>query len=65
LVLENEVKDLDWLTDSKPGNGLRRQASKNIMAYNQSFCSSPSGGNFLAKKSKAQKENISAFFLSH
>lgn len=60
MVLENEVKDLDWLTDSKPGNGMGRQASKNIMAFALLHLEAI----FLAKKSKAQKENISAFFLS-
>lgn len=54
--------DLAWLTDSKPGNGAGREASKNIMAYNQSLPLLHLEAILLATESKAQKENISAFF---
>lgn len=54
---------MDWLTDFKPGNGMGREASKNIMAYNQSFWSSPSGRQRFGKQIKSPKGKYSSIFL--
>ena len=63
LVLENEVKNLDWPTDFKPGSGMGRQASTNTMARNQSVRSSPSGRQFFGKQIKGPKGKYFSTFL--